>query len=304
MKALTGKLALAGASVIAWAVTITPLVAGQRSAAETRAIHRCEDELQFAISQDTSGRAPEAIIDTRRATVTQRSQTVLEITGPARYVRDGADRGRALTFRCSVDMRTGRATATYQWTGGSVFDPEYDNPGYPAWPSGGYRPEGRIYFSGGIVGKGSNRGLDVENRSKRNQANIQIWDFNGAPNQMWDIVDLGRGEYSLVSQGSNRVLDVLGNADGANVVQNRWHGGDNQRWRLVRAGGGFFQIANVGSDKCLDVRDKGTENGADVQQWSCSIQDNQLWRLVRNPGGYSDLSASAGSTAVARRSGG
>jgi hypothetical protein len=281
MKALTGKLArLCGASVIALAVWNAPVAAVQQTDVQARALHRCEDELQFTISQQTPGRYPDAVIDSRRATFTQRSQTLLDISGPARYIRDGTDRGRALTYRCSVDLRSGRTTANYQWTGGSVFDPEYDRPGYPTSPSAGYRPDGRVFFSGGIVGKGSNRGLDVENRSTRNQANIQIWDFNGAPNQMWDVVDLGRGEYSVVSQGSNRVLDALGNADGANIVQNRWHGGDNQRWRLVRSGGGFFQIINVGSDKCLDVRDKGTENGADVQQWTCSGQDNQLWKLT------------------------
>ena len=144
MKARTGKIALAcGASVIALGVWIAPVAARQQTDLQSRALHRCEDELQFTISQQTAGRTPEVLVDARRATFNQRSQSVLDINGPARYMRDGADRGRGLTYRCSVNLRTGQATTTYQWTNGSVFDPEYDRPGYPSWPSGGYRPDGR-----------------------------------------------------------------------------------------------------------------------------------------------------------------
>ena len=60
---------------------------------------------------------------------------------------------------------------------------------------------------------------------------------------------MGPGEYSIISQGSNKALAVAGvsDRDGANVQQYRYHGGDNQRWRIERSGGGAYQLVNVAS---------------------------------------------------------
>lgn len=142
---------------------------------------------------------------------------------------------------------------------------------------------GRAFHNGGIVNRQSGKGLDIEGASGGNQANVQQWEFRGAPNQMWTVTDRGNGRHSIVSQRSGLALDVVGasTADGANVQQFRFSDGPNQLWRFESVRGGFFQIVNVASGKCLDVEaGRINENGANVQQWSCSGQPNQQWRLV------------------------
>jgi hypothetical protein len=158
-------------------------------------------------------------------------------------------------------------------------DPDPDpDPGYNRPPSGGYSPDGRVFFSGGIVSRLSGKCLDVEGRSTRNAANIQQWSCSGGSNQLWDVIDLGRGQFSIISHGSNKALTVSGgSSDGANVEQNRWNGGDNQRWRVERAGGGAYRIVSVSNNSCLDVEGAKRDDGANIQLWGCSGGANQTW---------------------------
>jgi len=275
----------AGALALLVTVTVSAPVAAQVASNNTQAIRRCEDELQFRMSREFGGRSSEVIINRRRAEATQQGRNNVQISGVGRYTRDSFDRGRQFSYRCVVNMNSGQANAQYEWTD-DTFDPEYDrtDPGYPpAWSGEGLSPQGRVWFSGGILSRASNKALDVQNRSTQDSAAVQQWDYAGAPNQKWDIIDLGRGEFAIVSQGSNKVMDVQRGStdDGANVIQYRWNGGENQRWRLVRAGGGTFQIVNVGSGKCLDVQNSSQENGVRLQQWSCGGGPNQQWRLER-----------------------
>jgi|APFre7841882724_1041349.scaffolds.fasta_scaffold93927_1 hypothetical protein len=288
-------------TTLAAALAVAAVAAGSQLSAQSwtesrAAVDSCVQELEFRISRETQGRAPTAGIDFQSLQVRQSGRNALAVNGRGSFRRDQFDRGRAYTFACTYDASAGRANVTYKWSTGATGG-NFDEPGYSTLPSyvpvpggpgsGGssaYPPTGRVFFSGGIINRASGKGLDVEAESRTNAANVQQWDFGSKPNQTWDIVDLGRGEFSIVNQGSGMALDVArrDGSDGANVQQFRWHNGDNQRWRLERAGGGFYQIVSVSSGRCLDV-DAGRlrENGANVQQWSCSGQPNQQWRLGR-----------------------
>ena len=158
-------------------------------------------------------------------------------------------------------------------------------PGYPPPPgldSGGPfdRPHGEVVFSGGIVNRMSNKALDVQDRSTRRGANVQQWGYMGQANQRWNVVDLGRGQFAIVSVGSGQVLGVAGGdlRNGASVEQSRWIGSGNQRWRLQKKGA-FREVINIASGKCLDLQDKSQQDGANIQQWDCSGADHQSWRF-------------------------
>jgi hypothetical protein len=258
-----------------------------------QAADACERELALRMGTESRARDPHAMLDSRSLRFNQRGNN-LNIQGGGAFRRDRFDSGRNFTFDCTVDVRNGNTQANYRWSGtgwgggsddsGWTQPPSYRPPPSGGWGGSGsaYPPTGRVFFSGGIVNRQSGKGLDVQDRSNRDSANVQQWDFGGSPNQSWDVIDQGNGVFSIVSQGSGKALDVANQnaADGANVVQYRFHNGDNQLWRLQRAAGGFYQIVSVSSGKCLDV-DAGriNENGANVQQWSCSGAPNQQWRL-------------------------
>ena len=167
--------------------------------------------------------------------------------------------------RCAQEL-TNRANSGSRARGGQ---PNQDKP---------------VFYSGGIFNRASGKALDVEGRSTRDAANVQQWDFGSAPNQLWDIVDQGTGQYAILSRCSGKALDVTGRsaADGANIQQFSFGNGDNQRWRLQSVPGGYYLIVSVSSGKCLDVEGgRVLENGANVQQWSCGGAANQQWQLRR-----------------------
>ena len=263
---------------LALALLIPPPASAQWDPRD-EAVGRCQQELQYRMGREVGGRQPNASIDERRAQITRVSNTEARVRGNGRYMRDNNDRGRDFSFDCTFNSRNNSARASYNWSGsewgGQYPDPD---PGYNRPPSGGYPPTGRVFFSGGIVSRLSGKCLDVEGRSNRNAANIQQWTCGGGSNQLWDVIDLGRGQFSIISQGSNKALTVSGgSADGANVEQFRWNGGDNQRWRVERAGEGAYRLVSVSNNSCLDVEGAKRDDGANIQLWGCSGGANQTW---------------------------
>lgn len=193
-------------------------------------------------------------------------------------------RRRDFTYSAVVNNRTNAVSrVNYRYTGNwGNWDGNDNRPG------GGFdwgtRPNGRIEFRGAIINRQTNKGLDVAGQSLQDGANVQQWSFANQRNQRWNIIQLRNGEYAIVNEGSDKVLDVADNRlhdNGANVQQYRWSGRDNQRWRIQSTGQGFYRIVNVASGKCLDVERKSDRDGANIHQWECNNDRSQEWRLTQ-----------------------
>lgn len=256
------------------AVAIAP-AAAQHDPAEV-AKDRCDLQLTYQISREAGGSVPDSGLDYRRARVTPQSSTRTRVEGLGLYRRDRYDRGRPYEYNCSFNPRTGVAKASYRWTGPALGPEDDGRPGGP-----GYAPQGRVLFSGGILSVHSSKALDVAAGSNYSGADVIQYTFRGTPNQLWDVIDAGRGRVVLVSQDSNKVLAVAGGseAEGAPVQQFRYNGNENQTWRIERLGGGTYQIVNVASGLCLDVEGGVRADGARVIQFRCQGNENQAWRL-------------------------
>lgn len=256
------------------AVAIAPAVA-QHDPAEV-AKDRCDLQLTYQISRQAGGSVPDSGLDYRRARVTQQSSTRTRVEGWGLYRRDRYDRGRPYEYQCNFNPRTGVAKSTYHWSGPALGPQDDGRPGGP-----GYVPRGRVIFSGSVRSLHSGKALDVAAGSNYSGAAVIQYTFRGTPNQLWDVIDAGRGRVIFVSQDSNKVLDVAGGGEteGAPVQQFRYNGNEDQMWRIERLGGGAYQIVNAASGKCLDVEGGGREDGAPVIQYTCQGSDNQAWRL-------------------------
>jgi Ricin-type beta-trefoil lectin domain len=141
--------------------------------------------------------------------------------------------------------------------------------------------ERKVIHTGGIFNAANGKALDVQDRSLADGANVQVWDFANAPNQLWIVQEVREDVYAIVSRLSRKALDVQDNAvkDGSNVQVFTLADNPNQLWRL-RKGPRGMQIVGVGSNKCLDVDNtKLKENGGNVQIWSCADVPNQMWRF-------------------------
>lgn len=237
---------------------------------------RCDIQLTFEISRQSGGSVPDSGLDYRRARVTALSSTRTTVEGLGLYRRDRYDRGRPYEYKCTYNQRNGVTKASYRWTG-PALGPEPEG-----WPGGtGSEPRGSVIFSGAVVSVHSGKVLDVSAGSNYNGAAVIQYAFRGTPNQLWDVVDAGRGRFVFVSQDSNKVLEVRGGgeSDGDPVEQFRYNGHAAQLWRIERLGGGAYQIVNVASGKCLDVEGGGRQDSARIIQYRCQGGENQAWRL-------------------------
>ena len=262
------------------AVAVVPGRAQQQD--DELLIRRCESELEFQMGRTVGGRRPDADVDYRRARLRQESGSRVSVRGTGIYRRDRDDRGRPYSFDCMVSTRNGEVNISYRWDD----SPSDNRPGgFPGeTPPAVVAPPAEVvkpFFTGALVNANSGKCLDVEDRSIRDGARIQQWNCSGGGNQRWDVVDRGRGYYSIVSQGSGKALEIADNSnqDGGIVQQNRYNGRDHQLWRLEKAGGNRYRLVGAGSGKCLDVFDASRNDGAKVQQWSCSGGYNQVWLL-------------------------
>lgn len=152
----------------------------------------------------------------------------------------------------------------------------------PAIQSGpAVRPPGRVLYTGMIHSRATGKCVDVERAQTGEGVNIYQWSCNASAAQIWDVIDLGRGEIAFVSQVSGRVMDIQGRdrRPGADVRQYAWTGAPTQRWRMEFAERGYSLIVNVGSGKCLDLDAARSNDGAEVLQFDCHGQENQQWRM-------------------------
>lgn len=237
---------------------------------------RCDIQLTYEISRKVGGSVPDSGLDYRRARVAMQSSTRTLVEGQGLYRRDRYDRGRPYDYKCTFNSRSGVAKVSYRWTGPALGGNE------EGWPGGpGYKPQGRTVWSGAVLSFHSGKALDVAAGSNYDGAAVIQYTFKGTPNQLWDVIDAGRGRVVFVSQDSNKVLDVrgAGERDGDPVQQFRYNGNEDQLWRIERLGGGAYQIVNVASGKCLDVEGGGRQDSARIIQYHCQGGENQAWRL-------------------------
>jgi endoglucanase len=127
-----------------------------------------------------------------------------------------------------------------------------------------------------VVGQGSGRCLDLQNRGTADGTPVQLWDCGGAANQLWSYTG-GR----FVNPGTGKCLDVAaaGTANGTQVRLWSCNGTAAQQWQANANG----TVTNPNSGKCLDAAGQGTANGTLLQIWDCygggGTQPNQVWSL-------------------------
>ncbi len=121
-----------------------------------------------------------------------------------------------------------------------------------------------------LRGVGSNRCLDVPNRSTADGTQVAIWDCNGGTNQSWTLT----ASKQLTVYGT-KCLEVAGQSTtaGAHAQIATCTAATNQQWNINSNG----TITGVQSGLCLDVTGAATANGTTVEVWTCNGGSNQSW---------------------------
>lgn len=138
-----------------------------------------------------------------------------------------------------------------------------------------FYPDQTKYYK--IVGKQSNKCIDVSYMSTQNNAPVWIWNYMDGLNQQWRFVPTGNGYYKIISKNSGLCLSVmdLSPANGVNLVQQVDNNTPNQQWKIVSLCKGYYKIISKNSGKCIDVQGYSTTDGGNIWQYDYLDEDNQ-----------------------------
>ena len=136
------------------------------------------------------------------------------------------------------------------------------------------------------------QGLDVENCSKDDGANIQLYPNTWDARETFRVSYLGKGYYKIINSYSGKSLDVTG-ADtscGTNLQQYGYKGVNQQQWILRKTSDGYYKIISKASGLCVDVENGVAANNANVWMWTSNETKAQKWKFIpvkKDLSGYS-----------------
>ncbi len=128
-----------------------------------------------------------------------------------------------------------------------------------------------------IVGRQSNRCIDIDDGSTTNGIQAQLWDCTGETNQSWTY-----NSNKELRVFGNKCLDAFGQgtSNGTSVVIWDCNGGANQQWNVNTD----ETITGVQSGLCIDAEGASTANGTKIILWTCGTGDNQKWTVSGSGG--------------------
>lgn len=139
-------------------------------------------------------------------------------------------------------------------------------------------PDG-IYLIQSRVGQA--QVLDVANGALGNGGNVQLFNWNGTPAQLWRVTHDDKGYVTFTNINSGKVLDVAAGiaSAGTNVQQYESNNSLSQKWVALRTETGQIEVVSALSKSlCLDVSGGSgvpraniqiyTRNGTDAQRFT------------------------------------
>ncbi|HXF10241.1 MAG TPA: RICIN domain-containing protein [Desulfuromonadaceae bacterium] len=155
-------------------------------------------------------------------------------------------------------------------------------------------------FSGWYQINDRNSGSDaaVHFAALTNGADVILYTFGSAGNDVWQLVATDSGYYKIVNFNSGKVMAVKGasTSAGAKVIQWDFGTAQNDQWMPVSVGGGYYKFVNRHSGLVLDVTGGGTSNGTTFDQAADTGVAYQQFKLISTPesggGGGGDYTAS------------
>ncbi|OKZ62236.1 MAG: hypothetical protein BHW03_04620 [Clostridium sp. 28_17] len=109
--------------------------------------------------------------------------------------------------------------------------------------------------------------LDIEDASKANGANLQIYQSNGTNAQKFKVKYLNNGYYTIESVNSGKVLDVddAKKTQGTNVQQYDSNNTDAQKWTIKKNSDGTYSLVSKCNNLYMDVKDGIASNSRNIQ---------------------------------------
>lgn len=124
--------------------------------------------------------------------------------------------------------------------------------------------------------------MDINGGGTTDGTQIDEYDCNATPAQIFEVEDAGAGAVHLYNPNSEKCIDVSdgGTADGTKVQIYDCDQLGGQTFVFQDAGDGFVNIVNTNSSKCLDVSGGSSADYTDVQLYHCDQTPAQQWKLI------------------------
>lgn len=124
----------------------------------------------------------------------------------------------------------------------------------------------------------TNKVLDIDNVSKDNEANIQLWMNNKGTNQIFELIyDKNTKTYKIKSALSGKIFDLYraGKQNGTNVELYNDSNSQWQKWEISKTTDGYYTIKSLYSGLYLDVTANKTTNGTNIEVFTGNGGKNQ-----------------------------
>lgn len=125
--------------------------------------------------------------------------------------------------------------------------------------------------------------LDVNQASKSNCANIQLFKNVEENQQKFYVKYIGNGYYTLTSIHSGKVLDVAnaGKTAGTNIWQYELNNSNAQKWIITKTEDGYYYIISQCNELYLDVTNANAKNGSNIQVYTGNNSKAQKFKFVK-----------------------
>lgn len=123
--------------------------------------------------------------------------------------------------------------------------------------------------------------LDIENASRNNGANVQLYYANGTDAQKYYIKYLNNGFYKIINVNSGKAIGVedIDAKKRTNVIQSKWKSNANQQWIIKKTKDGYYTIISRCNDLYLDVAGGKTKNGTNIQVYKKNNTKSQKFKI-------------------------
>ncbi len=125
--------------------------------------------------------------------------------------------------------------------------------------------------------------LDINQCSKNDKANLQLWQKNGTDAQKFKVQYNSHGYYTIKAMCSGKFIDVANSdkQDGTNIWQYSGNGTDAQKWLIIPDGEGYYCLVSKCNNLCMDDSSVKAKNGANIHCWYMHGGDNQRFKLEK-----------------------
>lgn len=127
-----------------------------------------------------------------------------------------------------------------------------------------------------MASSNKNKVIDIENASKENGANVELWEANGGTNQSFNIEYIGNGYYTIEALCSKKLLTLKN----GNIIQQEDNKSDEQKWTIQKEdNSGNFSIRCKSNDAYMDIYGNNMSNGTNIRTTAGNGQNSQKFKF-------------------------